>query len=82
MKTIFYLFAALLLVSAVTVLYKTTAAADRVSSVTVSHRPELAYLKAVNSVAPPQDPQLLFCSWPNMRTRTSKARARSFSPRG
>jgi glyoxylase-like metal-dependent hydrolase (beta-lactamase superfamily II) len=61
MKTIFYAFGALLLASAVTVLYKTTAAADRgVSSVTVSHRPELEYLKAVNSVAPPQDPQLLF----------------------
>jgi glyoxylase-like metal-dependent hydrolase (beta-lactamase superfamily II) len=61
MKTVFYAFGALLLVSAVTVLYKTTAAADsRVSSVTVSHRPELEYLKAVNSVAPPQDPQLLF----------------------
>jgi glyoxylase-like metal-dependent hydrolase (beta-lactamase superfamily II) len=61
MKTIFYPFAALLLVSAVSVLYKTTAAADSgVSSVTVSHRPELEYLKAVNSVAPPQDPQLLF----------------------
>src|SRR5271155_3657711 len=25
-----------------------------------SHRPELEYLKAVNSVAPPRDPQLLF----------------------
>ena len=61
MKTIFYTVAAFLLVSAVTMLYKTTAAADsHVSSVTVSHRPELEYLKAVNSVAPPQDPQLLF----------------------
>ena len=61
MKTIFYTFAAFLLVSAVTMLYKTTAAADsHVSSVTVSHRPELEYLKAVNSVALPQDPQLLF----------------------
>ncbi len=61
MKTIFYTFAAFLLVSAVTLLYKTTAAADsHVSSVTVSHRPELEYLKAVSSVAPPQDPQLLF----------------------
>ena len=61
MKTIFYTFAAFLLVSAVTTLYKTTAAADsHVSSVTVSHRPELEYLKAVNSVAPPEDPQLLF----------------------
>jgi len=61
MKTIFYTFAAFLLVSAVTMLYKTTAAADsHVSSVTVSHRPELEYLKAVNSVLTPQDPQLLF----------------------
>jgi len=61
MKTLTFPFAALLLASAVAVLYKTTAAADsRVSSVTVSHRPELEYLKAVNSVAPPQDPQLLF----------------------
>jgi glyoxylase-like metal-dependent hydrolase (beta-lactamase superfamily II) len=61
MKTIFYTVAAFLLVSAVTMLYKTTAAADsHASSVTVSHRPELEYLKAVNSVAPPQDPQLLF----------------------
>src|SRR4029434_4045871 len=25
-----------------------------------SHRPDLAYLKAVNSVAPPTDPELLF----------------------
>ena len=25
-----------------------------------SHHPELEYLKAVNTVAPPQDPQLLF----------------------
>ena len=30
------------------------------SPVTGSHRPELEYLKAVNSVAPPRDPQLLF----------------------
>ena len=61
MKTVFYTVAAFLLVSAVTMLYKTTAAADsHVNSVTVSHRPELEYLKAVNSVAPPQDPQLLF----------------------
>jgi hypothetical protein len=60
MKTTFFFLAALLLVSAVAVLYKTTAAADtEVSSPAVSHRPELEYLKAVNSVGPPQDPQLL-----------------------
>lgn len=61
MKTIFYLVVTLLLLAAVTVVYKMTASADSgVSSVTVSHRPELEYLKAVNSVGPPQDPQLLF----------------------
>src|SRR5271169_314224 len=61
MKTAIYAVAALLLASAVAFLYETTAAEDtKVSSVTVSHRPELDYLKAVNSPAPPQDPQLLF----------------------
>ena len=61
MKAVLYPLAALLLVSAVAVLYKMTAATDsRVSSAAVSHRPELEYWKAVNSVAPPQDPQLLF----------------------
>jgi glyoxylase-like metal-dependent hydrolase (beta-lactamase superfamily II) len=61
MKTTIWVLAALLLVSAVAVLYKTTAAADtKVSSAAVSRRPELEYLKTVNSVAPPEDPQLLF----------------------
>src|SRR5271169_5442447 len=61
MKTAIYAVAALLLASAVAFLYETTAAEDtKVSSVTVSHRPELDYLKAVNSPAPPQDPQLVF----------------------
>ena len=54
MKTLIYSIADLLVASAVAVLYKTTAAAA------VSHRPVLEYLQAVNSVAPPQDPQLLF----------------------
>src|SRR5262245_49710069 len=30
------------------------------SSLSASHHPDLDYLKAVNTVAPPQDPQLLF----------------------
>jgi glyoxylase-like metal-dependent hydrolase (beta-lactamase superfamily II) len=90
MKTIFYPFAALLLVTAVTVLYKTTAAADRgVSSVTVSHRPELDYLKAVNSVAPPQDPLLLFllmAEYANANRQSEgaeffSARLKEFAPR-
>ncbi len=61
MKAAIYSLAAILLGSGVAILYKTAGATDsRVSSVTVAHRPELEYLKAVNSVAPPQDPQLLF----------------------
>src|SRR5215472_9378053 len=61
MKTAIYSLAALQFFLALAVLYKTTVAADgRVSSAAVSHHPELEYLKAVNSVAPPQDPQLLF----------------------
>src|SRR5689334_23697086 len=61
MKTTIGLLAALLLISAVAILYKTTAGADsKVSSAAASHRPELEYLKAVNSVGPPEDPQLLF----------------------
>src|SRR4029077_4577708 len=90
MKTIFYAFGALLLVSAVTVLYRTTAAADsRVSSVTVSHRPELEYLKAVNSVGPPEDPQLLILPMTeyanaNLQGEGAEffsARLKEFSPR-
>src|ERR1700746_2315162 len=90
LKTIFYPVAALLLVAAVTVLYKTTAAAHRgVSSVTVSHRPELEYLKAVNSVAPPQDPQLLFllmAEYANANLQSEgaeffSARLKEFGPR-
>jgi glyoxylase-like metal-dependent hydrolase (beta-lactamase superfamily II) len=60
MKTAIYAVAALLLASAVAFLYETTAAEDTKVRSAVSHRPELDYLKAVNSVAPPQDPQLLF----------------------
>src|SRR5215471_3730413 len=63
MKTAMYPFAILLLASAVAALYRTrtTVAADKGNgSPAVSHRPDLEYLKAVNSVAPPQDPQLLF----------------------
>jgi hypothetical protein len=43
-----------------------------------SVRPELEYLKAVNSVAPPQDPQLLFL----LMAQYSSANLQSFSPRG
>src|SRR5215472_12746522 len=63
MKTAMYPLAILLLASAVAALYRTrtTVAADNATgSPAGSHGPDLEYLKAVNSVAPPQDPQLLF----------------------
>lgn len=61
MKAVIYPLAALLLATAVAAVYKTTAATDSgVNSPAASHRPELEYWKAVNSVAPPRDPQVLF----------------------
>ena len=89
MRTVIYPLAALLLASAVAALYKTTAADSVVSSPAVSHRPELEYLKAVNSVAPPQDPQLLFllmAQYANANLQSEgeeffSARLKEFGPR-
>ena len=60
MKTYIYLGAALLLATALAGLYKVFAAGENRTSSSASPRPELEYLKAVNKVAPPSDPQLLF----------------------
>src|ERR1700758_653301 len=61
MKAVIYLLAALLLGTAWVALYSKMAVVNnKISSPAVSPRPGLEYLKAVNSVAPPQDPQLLF----------------------
>jgi glyoxylase-like metal-dependent hydrolase (beta-lactamase superfamily II) len=61
MKTSVYLLAALLLGTAALVgLNRVFAAGESRTSSSVSSRPELEYLNAVNSVAPPRDPQLLF----------------------
>jgi glyoxylase-like metal-dependent hydrolase (beta-lactamase superfamily II) len=61
MKTPVYLLAALLLGTAALVgLHKVFAAGESRTSSSASPRPELEYWKAVNSVAPPQDPQVLF----------------------
>jgi glyoxylase-like metal-dependent hydrolase (beta-lactamase superfamily II) len=61
MKTSFYLLAALLLgTAALAGLHRVFAAGEGRTSSSASPRPELEYLKAVNSVAPPRDPQLLF----------------------
>jgi len=61
MRTSMYLLAALLLGTLLATLRGMTVSESNGSNPpSGSHRPELDYLKAVNSVAPPRDPQLLF----------------------
>jgi len=61
MKIPIYLLAALLLVVFLGTLREAPATESAgVDSSSGSRRPDLEYLKAVNTVAPPQDPQLLF----------------------
>src|SRR5262249_273092 len=56
-----YLLAGLLLGAALVTSHRTLAGGESgSSSSSASHRPDLDYLKAVNSVAPPRDPGLLF----------------------
>ncbi|PYT64945.1 MAG: hypothetical protein DMG42_33440 [Acidobacteria bacterium] len=89
MKAVIYLLAALLLGTALVALYsKMSAVNNTISSPAVSHRPELEYLMAVNSVAPPQDPQLLFllmaqyanANIPGEGVEFFSARLREFGP--
>src|SRR6267154_766187 len=61
MRTVIYLLAALLLGTLFATLPGTTVTKSRgIDSPSGSYRSELEYLKAVNSAAPPRDPQLLF----------------------
>src|SRR5216684_4139078 len=61
MRISMYLLAALLLGTLLATLRGTTVTeGGGINSPSGSYRPELEYLKAVNSVAPPRDPQLLF----------------------
>src|SRR6266576_5130384 len=61
MRTVIYLLAALLLGTLFATLPGTTVTKSRgIDSPSGSYRSELESLKAVNSVAPPRDPQLLF----------------------
>src|SRR5262245_47011487 len=56
-----YLLAALLLGTAVVASHRTFAGGESgSSSSSASHHPNLDYLKAINSIAPPRDPELLF----------------------
>ena len=61
MKISIYLSAVLLLVVFLAAVRRAPSAeSSEVDSSSGSRRPELDYLKAVNSVGPPRDPQLLF----------------------
>jgi glyoxylase-like metal-dependent hydrolase (beta-lactamase superfamily II) len=62
MRTVIYLLAALLVFGAFLAMLRATPAGPGPGNhdLASSGRPELEYLKAVNSVAPPRDPQLLF----------------------
>jgi glyoxylase-like metal-dependent hydrolase (beta-lactamase superfamily II) len=60
-RPVIYLLAGLLLGTALVASYRTLAGGESgSSSSSPSHHPDLDYLKAVNSVAPPSDPELLF----------------------
>jgi hypothetical protein len=52
------------------------------SSSSASHHPDLDYLKAVNSVAPPRDPELLFLLMAEYSNANLQGEGTDFSPRG
>jgi glyoxylase-like metal-dependent hydrolase (beta-lactamase superfamily II) len=90
MKIFICLLAALLLGTAFATLHGMPLSTDSASSTqSTSGRPELEYFKAVNTVAPPQDPQLLFLlmaeySSANMQGEGAEffsARLKEFDPR-
>src|SRR5216684_9236100 len=90
MKMPIYLSAVLLLaVSLATLRGAPSTESSGVDSSSGSRRPELEYLKAVNSVAPPRDPQLLFllmAQYSNAQLQSDgaeffAARLKEFGPR-
>src|SRR5260370_7429042 len=90
MRKVVLLFVVLLLVAGSVVFLETDQTVARANPAQLgSSRPELDYLKAVNSVAPPKDPQLLFLlmgAYSNANQQTDGAeflspRLNTFSPR-
>src|SRR5260370_21643540 len=83
MRISMYWFAALFLGTLPASLRGTTVTeGGGINSPSGSHRPELEYLKAVNSVAPPRDPQLLFLLMAEYSNANMQAEgAELFSPR-
>jgi hypothetical protein len=63
MKTAFYLSAALILLGLLVAGLRASSAGSAPGNLSPSGspRPELEYFKAINQVAPPQDPQLFQC---------------------
>jgi hypothetical protein len=77
-----YLLTALPLGTALVTSHGTLAAGESGSgSSSASHRPDLDYLKAVNSVAPPRDPELVFLLMAKYSNANLRARVRNFSRR-
>src|SRR5713101_2568910 len=90
MRISMYLLAALLLGTLLTPLRGTSVAeSSGINSPSGSPRPELEYLKTVNSAAPPRDPQLLFllmAQYSNAQLQDEgaeffSARVKEFGPR-
>src|SRR5713226_8543528 len=88
MKILRHVLAAIVLVVLITVLRIAFSHDEGVAN-SEAHRPELTYLKAVNSVAPPRDPQLLFllmAAYSNAQLQAEgveffSARLKEFGPR-
>jgi glyoxylase-like metal-dependent hydrolase (beta-lactamase superfamily II) len=90
MKILIYLSAALLLTFLLATLRGSLfTEGNRVRSSSTARRPELEYLKAINTLAPPQDPQLLFllmAQYSNVNLQDEgaeffSARLKEFGPR-
>ena len=89
MKISLYLSAALLLCGVLVACRREPAAGQVALSSSESHRPDLEYFKAINSVGPPQDPQFLFllmgqysnANLQNEGVEFFSARLKEFGPR-
>jgi glyoxylase-like metal-dependent hydrolase (beta-lactamase superfamily II) len=91
MKTAVYLSAALILLGLLVAGLRAASAGSAPNNLSSSgsHRPELEYFEAINRVAPPQDPQLLFllmaqysnANMQNEGVEFFSARLREFGPR-
>jgi hypothetical protein len=82
MKKILYLSAAIALGGFMAILHATPIGEIGGSAPPNSHLPELEYLKSVNRVGPPQDPQLLFLLMAEYPMPTSRLKVQRSSRNG